>query len=171
MYQHTPVVFLHLLYINLQYNNNCFDKGEPDVTSIDHFLNCYLFFFSSETKFDICLSFKMSVLIRHPLMFTRQCLFYNTVENCLKFDVEKGICTQFIILSENFIRIIIISYKYIMHMNLHIHVYLPLIVEAEAGINKHVWSFVSCSLIIELYSRALYITVLMMTMLSKSRHL
>ena len=51
-----------------------------------------------------------------------------------------------------------------MHLNLHIHVYLSLIV--WTGINKHVWSFVSCSLIIELYSRALYITVSMMTMLS-----
>ena len=82
---------------------------------------------------------------------------------------EKGVWTQFIILSENFIRSIIISYKYIMHLNLHIHVYLSLIV--WTGINKHVWPFVSCSLIIELYSRALYITVSMMTMLSKSRTL
>ena len=82
-------------------------------------------------------------------MFTRQGLFYNTVVNCLKFDVEKGVCTQFIILSENSIRIIIISYKYIMHLNWLIHVYLSLIV--GKGKNKLVWSFVSCSLIIELY--------------------
>ena len=155
----TLEVFFYLLYINLHYNNNCFDKDGPDVTSLDHFLNCYLFFLSLETISDICLSFKMSVLISHPLMFTRQSLFYNTVENCLKWDVEICVCTQFIILSEHFIRIIIISYKYIMHLNLHIHVYLSLIV--WTGINKLVWSFVSCSLIIELYSRALYITVSM----------
>ena len=40
----TLEVFLYLLYINLHYNNNCFDKDCPDVTSLDHFLNCYLFF-------------------------------------------------------------------------------------------------------------------------------
>ena len=108
----TLEVFLHILYINLQYNKNCFDRVGPDVTSLDHFLDYYLFFFSLESISDI-LSFKMSVLIRHPQIFTRQGLFYNTVENCLKFDVEKGVCTQFIILSENFIRIIIISYIYI----------------------------------------------------------
>ena len=56
-----------------------------------------------------------------------------------------------------------------MHLNFHIHVYLSLIV--GTGINKHVWSFVSCSLIIELYSHVLYITMSMMTMLSKSRTL
>ena len=160
----TPEVFLHLLCINLQDNNNCFAKGGPNVTPLDHFFNCYFFFLSLETISDICLSFKMSVLIRHLLMFTRQGLFYYTVENCLKFDVEKGVCTQFIILSKNSIRIIIISYIYIMHLNFHIHVYLSLIV--GTGINKHVWSFV-----IELYSHVLYITVSMMTMLSKSRTL
>ena len=165
----TPEVLLHLLCINLQDNNICFAKGGPGEIPLDHFLTYYLFFLSLETISDrICLSFNMGVLIRHPLMFTRQGLFYYTVENCLKFDVKKGVCTQFIILSENFIRIIIISYKYIIYLNLHIHVYLSLIV--GTGINKLVWSFVSCS-IIGLYSRVLYITVSMMNMLSKSRTL
>ena len=125
----TPEVLFHLLCINLQDNNICFAKGGPGEIPLDHFLTYYLFFLSLETISDrICLSFNMGVLIRHPLMFTRQGLFYYTVENCLKFDVKKGVCTQFIILSENFIRIIIISYKYIIYLNLHIHVYLSLIV-------------------------------------------
>ena len=38
----------------------------------------------------------LSVLIRHP----RQGIIYYTVVDCLKCDVEKGVCTQFIILSE-----------------------------------------------------------------------
>ena len=99
------------------------------ITPYGHYLQCYLFFYSIVNKV-VCLSYKHRVLIRQPLIFTRKHTFYYTSQNCSKVTLEKELCTKFIILSENFIIIIVLLNKYIIHLNVHVQICISPIVVA-----------------------------------------